>query len=83
MDKKFIEKALIELREDDVRRNQSLEQLRAWISKTPFLSEVRQGKVCCSDVVESKFMVKASLIENFLKFGIAKVSCLKLNRIYI
>jgi hypothetical protein len=44
MDKKFIEKARIELREDEFRKNQSLEQFRDWISKHPFLSCVRQGE---------------------------------------
>lgn len=43
MDKKFIEKARDELREDDSRRAQSLVQFRDWLSKHPFLQGVRQG----------------------------------------
>lgn len=43
MDQKFIEIAKNELREDDLRKTQSLAQFREWISKHPFLSEVRQG----------------------------------------
>ena len=44
MDAKFIEKALVELREDKARRVQSLEQFREWLAKHPFLSNVRQGE---------------------------------------
>lgn len=44
MDQKFIDIAKNELREDDLRKSQSLAQFRDWISKHPFLSEVRQGK---------------------------------------
>jgi hypothetical protein len=44
MDKKFVEKARNELREDDFRKSQSLEQFRDWLSKHPFLSGVRQGE---------------------------------------
>jgi hypothetical protein len=44
MDSKLVEKALLELREDDSRREQSLAQFREWLAKHPFLSQVRQGK---------------------------------------
>lgn len=44
MDKKFIEKARIELREEEFRKVQSLTQFRDWLSKHPFLSGVRQGE---------------------------------------
>lgn len=44
MDQKYIDIAKNELREDDLRKSQSLAQFRDWISKHPFLSEVRQGK---------------------------------------
>jgi hypothetical protein len=44
MDSKLVEKALLELREDDSRRDQSLQQFREWLAKHPFLSQVRQGK---------------------------------------
>lgn len=43
MDKKFIEIARAELREDDLRKQQSLDQFRNYLSKHPFLQEVRQG----------------------------------------
>lgn len=48
MEKKFIEKARIELREDESRKYQSLAQFRDWLSKHPFLSSVRQGKKECN-----------------------------------
>lgn len=44
MDKKFIEKAKNELREDEIRKVQSLTQFREWLTKHPFLSGVRQGE---------------------------------------
>lgn len=47
MDQKYIDIAKNELREDDLRKSQSLAQFRDWISKHPFLSEVRQGKKTC------------------------------------
>lgn len=43
MDPKFIEKARTELREDDARKAQALEQMRDWINKHPFLNGIRQG----------------------------------------
>lgn len=43
MDKFFVEKAFVELREDETRKAQSLLQLREWISKHPVLHKVRQG----------------------------------------
>lgn len=45
MDQKYIDIARNELREDDLRKSQSLVQFRDWLSKHPFLSEVRQGKM--------------------------------------
>lgn len=44
MDQKFIDKAKIELREDEYRKSQSLSQFREWLCKHPFLSGVRQGE---------------------------------------
>lgn len=45
MDKKFIEKARVELREDDLRKSQALAQMRDWLAKHPYLKEIRQGLV--------------------------------------
>lgn len=45
MDKTFIDKAKIELGEDETKRVQCIAQLRDWISKTPFLKDVRQGQI--------------------------------------
>jgi hypothetical protein len=53
MEKKFVDKARIELREDELRKNQSLAIFRDWLSKHPFLSGVRQGE--------------ATLVQTFLK----------------
>lgn len=44
LDNFFIEKAKSELRETDTRKTQSLEQFRDWLSKHPFLKDVRQGE---------------------------------------
>jgi hypothetical protein len=44
MDSYFIEKAKNELREDDSRRDQALQQFRERISKHTFLSNCRQGE---------------------------------------
>lgn len=44
MDKKFVEKAKNELREDESRKEQSLKQFRERIEKHPFLSNCRQGE---------------------------------------
>lgn len=54
MDKKFVEKALIELGEDESKRVQSLVQFREWLAKHPFLSSVRQGKKLIIKVQSSK-----------------------------
>lgn len=43
MDQKFIEIAAKELREDELRKQQSLAQFRDCLSKHPFLKHVRQG----------------------------------------
>jgi hypothetical protein len=43
MDQKFVEKAFVDLREDEARRVQSLEQFREWLEKHPFLKNARQG----------------------------------------
>lgn len=45
MDQKFIDIARNELREDEFRKQQSLVQFRDWISKHPFLNQVRQGEI--------------------------------------
>lgn len=44
MDQKFIEKAKAELGENYLKKSQSLEQFREWLSKHPFLNNARQGK---------------------------------------
>lgn len=44
MDQKFIDKAKDELGETDLKKTQSLQQFRDWLSKHPFLSDVRQGQ---------------------------------------
>jgi len=43
MDQKFIDLAKNELGEDDSKRNQSLAHMKEWLSKHPFLQNVRQG----------------------------------------
>lgn len=42
---KLQEKAKIELREDESRKEQSLEQFREWIGKHPFIKNCRTGKI--------------------------------------
>lgn len=39
------EKAKIEVREDETRKQQSLEQFREWIAKHPFIKNCRTGKI--------------------------------------
>jgi hypothetical protein len=41
----FIKKAKEEVREDESRREQSLEQFREWIKKHPFISNVKTGEI--------------------------------------
>lgn len=41
---KFVEKAKLELREDEKRKEQALEHFREWIQKHPYIKNVRQGK---------------------------------------
>lgn len=43
LEQMYIDKAKNELREDDLRKSQSLAQFREWIAKHPFLKNVRQG----------------------------------------
>jgi hypothetical protein len=43
MDRKFKEIAKAELGEDDLKRQQSLEHFREWLSKHPYLQGMRQG----------------------------------------
>lgn len=43
MSEKILERARVELREDDVRKSQSLAQFREWLSKHPFIKKCRQG----------------------------------------
>ena len=40
----FRKKAVEEIREDESRREQSLEQFREWIAKHPFIKRVRTGE---------------------------------------
>lgn len=40
---KYIDKARNELREDDIRKEQALKHFREWISKHPFIKNIRQG----------------------------------------
>lgn len=40
----ILEREKNELREDDARREQSLAQFREWISKHPFINDVKTGK---------------------------------------
>lgn len=40
-----LEKAKAEIREDEIRKLQSLEQLRDFVSKHPFISSCRTGKL--------------------------------------
>lgn len=42
---KLQEKAKNELREDESRKQQSLEQFREWIAKHPFIKSCRTGKI--------------------------------------
>lgn len=45
MDQMFVEKALIELGENDLRRTQSIAQLREWIAKSSFLKDTLIGEI--------------------------------------
>ena len=45
MDQKFIEKAKVELGEDELKKSQALEQFRDYIAKHPFCSDVPTGEV--------------------------------------
>lgn len=42
---KFVEKAKLELREDEKRKKQALEHFREWIQKHPYIKNIRQGKL--------------------------------------
>lgn len=42
---KLIQKNKDEIREEESRKNQALVQFREWISKHPFISNGRQGKL--------------------------------------
>jgi hypothetical protein len=65
MDKFFIEKAKSELREDDSRREQALEQFRGRISKHTFLSNCRQGeRVIIEFYTRDKFVFSLTLSVN-------------------
>jgi hypothetical protein len=43
MEAKFVEKALKELGETKLKREQSLQQFREWLVKHPLLKDIRQG----------------------------------------
>lgn len=44
MDKKFVDKAVAELGENELKTTQSLAQFREWLAKHPFLNDIRQGE---------------------------------------
>lgn len=41
---KFVQKARLELREEENRKKQALEHFREWIKKHPYIKEIRQGR---------------------------------------
>jgi hypothetical protein len=41
----LIEKARADMREDDARKQQSLEQFREWIAKHPFIKNCKTGEL--------------------------------------
>jgi hypothetical protein len=43
MDPKFVEIAKNELREEEPRRTQALQQFNDWLDKHPFITKVRRG----------------------------------------
>jgi hypothetical protein len=47
----LLKKAEIELRETEVRRKQSLQQMREWLKKHPFLRNCRDGKLIAINVL--------------------------------
>lgn len=58
----YNDKARIELRETDVRKDQSLEQFREWLKKHPFIKNYQPGKKKITK--STKYSVKFT---NFLK----------------
>lgn len=44
LSEKFLEKARVELREDEKRKEQALEHFREWINKHPYIRSIRQGE---------------------------------------
>jgi len=54
MDDKFIKIAELELGETEVKRKQSLDHFRSWLSKHPFLKDIRQGMIIFLALSESK-----------------------------
>lgn len=41
---KFVQKARLELREEENRKKQALEHFREWIKKHPYIKQIRQGR---------------------------------------
>jgi len=44
LSEKYLEMAKLDLREDEARKQQALQQFRDWLKKHPFIRSVRQGK---------------------------------------
>lgn len=45
LSEKFLEKARVELREDEKRKEQALEHFREWINKHPYIKDIRQDDI--------------------------------------
>lgn len=65
---KFIQKARVELREEENRKKQALEHFREWIRKHPYIKKIRQG------------INRTSLLINFNQLMPINFLCLQMTR---
>ena len=56
---KFVQKARLELREEENRKKQALEHFREWIRKHPYIKQIRQGTFITKP--KSKFILQFAI----------------------
>lgn len=72
LDNFFVEKAKNELRETESRKEQSLEQFRDWLSKHPFLNDVRNDDIHLLQFLRAKKYNMNDAMQTFERFYLAR-----------
>jgi hypothetical protein len=72
LEEKFIQKARVELREEENRKKQALEHFREWIKKHPYIKQIRQDDIFLLQFLRTKKYSMDMAFRSFENYNLAQ-----------